>query len=53
MIVALLLILAPEAGNEIRAVANGGVMTIVCVHVLQRAEDEVFVSPVPCEAARR
>lgn len=51
MIVAHLLVLAPEAGGEVRAVANGGVMTIVCVHVLQRADDEV--SPVPREAARR
>jgi hypothetical protein len=40
-------------GEFVDMVNDGGVMSIVCVHALQRMDDEVFVSPAPCEAARR
>lgn len=30
--------------NEVRAVTDGGVVSIVSVHLLQRADDEVFVT---------
>ena len=45
---------ALQPDNAAWAVTDGGVVSIVCVHVLQRADDEVFVTgAVPCEAARR
>ena len=35
---------ALQPGNEVWAVNDGGVVSIVTVHVLQRADDEVFVT---------
>lgn len=35
---------ALQPGNEVWAVNDGGVVSIVSVHVLQRADDEVFVT---------
>ena len=35
---------ALQPGNEVWAVNDGGVVSIVSVHVLQRLDDEVFVT---------